>query len=103
MSGDKPTATVPMGAVIVILSLVPVLVGAVEWKTLPLKAPPQPPPVKISRAYCTRCHSDAGMLRRMRAKEGPTHVLFHADGSFIDPLLSPGVPDHAAGIAGTRR
>lgn len=96
MSGKNLNATVPTGVVIAILAIVPLLVGAVEWKTQVLKSNDVPRGVTVNRAYCLKCHSDAKMLKRMRFKEGGARLLFNADGSFRDLDPSSGIPMHKA-------
>ncbi len=47
-----------------------------EWSLVQAKERRDNPVRVIDLAYCTKCHSDEKMLKRMQSKEGGTHFLF---------------------------
>lgn len=76
---NKSTLAIKLSsrAVAALLTLALVAVGTVEWKALLAKERRENPPRLLDLAYCTKCHSDAKMLKKMRIKEGSSHFLFN--------------------------
>ncbi len=64
-----------IAAMIVVLALT--VIGLFEWNVLRSTARPEHATVTLTKAECTRCHSDADMLAKMKDKEqGSSHPLF---------------------------
>ena len=74
------------GAAFILVTLVLLASGAIESSVLSAREQAENPPRIIDRAYCTKCHSDAGMLRKMQAKEGSGHFIFHQEGKATPPV-----------------
>jgi len=93
MKRQRPGRALSPGAVALTLTLAIAATSAVEVYALRAKERAENPPQRIDAAYCTKCHSDAKSLAKMRLKEGSSHFLFNADGTLRDPAFAA---NHAA-------
>ncbi len=85
-----------------LLIMVIVIVGVFEWKSVLAKENRENPKRVIDMAYCTKCHSDEKMLKRMKYKEGSTHFLFN-DKSVGCPVKSTDVKKYDAAVSQFKR
>jgi hypothetical protein len=72
------------------------LVGGFEWTALRAKEARDYPVQNLNWAYCTRCHSDAFMIERMKYKEGACSFIFHDTKQRVRPDLAGIAPPGSA-------
>ena len=80
--------TLSRGSSAICVTLVTLVVGAVEIKALIAREPESRPPAKMDAVQCVACHSDEKAIAQMRMKESGANYLFNPDGTFKDPRLA---------------
>jgi hypothetical protein len=88
MTRQRTSRALSPAAVALTLTLAVAATSTVEVYALRAKERAENPPQRIDAAYCTKCHSDAKSLAKMRLKEGKSHLLFNADGTLRDPAFA---------------
>jgi hypothetical protein len=85
MTPRRPGRSLSPRTVALTLTVAVALTAAAEVSALRAKERADNPPQRIDAAYCTKCHTDAKSLAKLRRKEGGSHFLFNADGTLRDP------------------
>ena len=68
--------TLSSGSAILCLVIAVAAASVIESAALSAKERADNPPRLIDKAYCTKCHADARMLKKMKDKEGDSRFLF---------------------------
>ncbi len=91
----KPIATASRAKAVSPRVAAAILAGAiiitctVEWKSLLAKERRDNPVRVLTLASCTKCHSDAKTIAKMKWKEGDTHFLFDDKTTAFKPGVCP--------------